>query len=204
MDQLIKKRLDITARNAKDKFCALSERFLRRAKALMVESKDQWALADRQVSEGQRIKKDILAALDPLVAELHQEHKNAVAFRKELLSPIEEAAECLVVKMRAYKESFDQEQEDRKCRLLTSIIDGETDFKEAVLVNDNLRSKTGFYEDFEIGIKDIEKVPYKFLNIKLNKKAIRDYVRGKDLSEVVIDGLEIVPVTKVRRNQGRA
>ncbi len=213
---------------AKSEFLARVTAYLDKADSIEINSNESWSVADKMICEGQRIKAGVEEKVDPLVKELHKRHKDAVAFRAELLNPIESGSQLLVKKMQTFKTLHDKEQEARRERIEAELLAKQKENclqqakemegagmpqeaidavinlgEEAVYVPTNeLRSKTNFKIGWDIEITDEEAIPDIYTNRVIDMALIKSIVKKKK-GNVKIPGVRIYQVEKTTRYKGR-
>lgn len=196
-----------------------------KAQSMIIDSLDAWAVADRMVSEGQRIKAGIKEKVDPVVKEKHQEHKDAVKFRNSLVDPIETGSKTLCKKMQTFKSIHDRQQAEEKekreaelkaeqekaCLKQAEEMEKAGQPKEAIeavielgkeevhVPTQVLRSKTSFDIDWDIEVVDEFAVPEDYIIRTINTQAIKQIVKKKK-GNIKIPGIKIFEVEKTRRN----
>ena len=173
-----------------------------------------------------RIMKGIKDKVDPIVSERNKAHKEATAFKKSLITPIDAGSRSLADKMRFYKDEQDRklaeekerlEQEAKKkqeedCLKQAAELEKAGVSKEAVeavleLANDpvpevhlttpELRSKTSFILDWDVEVIDKAAVPDKYKTVNLG--AIKRVVKAEK-GQSDIPGIKIIETKQTRRN----
>jgi hypothetical protein len=197
------------------------------AENMIIDSIDQWGLADRMVSEGQIIKAGIKERADPVVKEKDKAHSDAVRFRAGLVNPIEKGSQALLAKMQSFKRRYDREQaeiqksreaellaeQEKACQEQAKQMEAEGQPSEVIeavkeLGRENfyvptqvLRSKTGFSIGWDFEIVDEKMVPDLYVVREINKKAIREIIKTKK-GNIKIPGIKIFQVEKTKRSRG--
>jgi hypothetical protein len=209
-------------------FMGRVQAYQNQAENMIIDSIEQWGLADRMVSEGQIIKSGIKERADPVVREKDKAHSDAVRFRAGLVGPIEKGSQALLAKMQSFKRRYDREQaeiqkkreaellaeQEKACLEQAKQMEAEGQSPEVIeavrqLGRENvyvptqiLRSKTGFSIGWDFEIVDEELVPDLYVIKEINKKAIREIIKTQK-GNIKIPGIKIFQVEKTTRSRGK-
>lgn len=198
------------------------------AKNHIINSPESYIRADRKIIEGEHLKKEIKARLDPIVSMRHKAHKEATKFRGGMLDPIESFSKTLVEGMKIYQKQQDEKMAEEKIRLEAEAkrrqeieclkqaeeMEKAGDSQEAIdavlelaedpapevhLATPILRSKTSFSPSWDVEVINEDEVPDQYIIKTVNIKAIKQIVKDKK-GNIKIPGIKIIETTSSRRN----
>ena len=213
----------------KDEFLRRIQEYNSTCVSLSIDSIETWAGADALIVEGQHLKKGIEEEINPVVSDRHKAHKEATAFRKSLIDPIELGSQALLKEMKAFKQKFEAEQEEERKRIegeakklqeeeclqqademekagapkeaIDAVLDLADDpAREVHHATPILRSKTSFKPAWEVEVVDEFEVPDEYIIRTVNIQAIKKLVNDKK-GNIKIRGIKITEVESTRRNK---
>ena len=210
----------------KEEFYSRIKQYKESSEAFVVNSPGSFEAAGLKSNEGLRITKGIKDKIDPIVKERHAAHKEATAFKKGLIEPIESGSKALLAKMNTYriekerqeaaelkrleeeaqkkreeeclKQAADMEKEGAPVEAVDAVLSLADDpAPEVHMATPVLRSRTSFIPDWEVAVFDKAAVPEEYKVVDL--AAIKKVVKAQK-GQSAIPGIRITTTTTMRRS----